>query len=125
MTEATDQTEAAPEAPQAGPRLIHSGTYALYQTAAGGRHVVYRRTVTMATDGRIIGTPEEDQVDEHLPDFPAEVLPLLATFLEHGIPAPIMRILRSGAGPAGLLAQARELAQGGPEPEPEPGGDSA
>lgn len=85
---------------QPAPVLVHSGTYALYETPDGGRHLVYRR------DG--------EDADTHLPDIPAAALPLIENFLAHGLPPAVlamlsgklspmavMKALRNGAGDAG------------------------
>lgn len=101
MSEAAE-TQAAPEAP--APRLLHTGTYALYETPTGGRHVVYIREEALDESGQL--RPVEAAPD-HLPDFPPEALPLISQFLEHGIPAPILAVLRGQASPAALLAQLR------------------
>lgn len=109
----TEQAEAA------GPRLIHQGTYALFETPSGGRHVVFCRH--FAADPE---TGEVRQVDgaedEHLPDFPAEALPLVSRVLDHGIPPEIMAVLTGKASPLGLL---RQLRNGAGEAEVEAAGD--
>lgn len=82
--------------PAAQPRLLHSGTYALWETPAGGRHLVYRRTA--ALDPETGQVREVDGEDLHLPDFPPEALPLLSAFLEHGIPPAVLSVMQSMAG---------------------------
>lgn len=104
MSEAA--SEAAPEVPpEAAPILLHHGTYALYETPAGGRHLVYERAEARGDDGELHAVTGEGP--GHLPDFPREALPLLSQFLDHGIPAPILAVLRGQASPAALLAQLR------------------
>lgn len=110
MTTPAGEAQAAPEAAPPAPRLLHTGTYALYETPTGGRHLVYRREQAADEEGR--QNTIADPVDEHLPDFPAESLPLLSQFLDHGIPAPILAVLQGKASPAAMLAQLR--AMGGP-----------
>jgi hypothetical protein len=92
------------------PRLVHSGTYALYETPGGGRHLVYRQTRAITGDGTIA---EVDSGDLHLPDFPPEALPLIGMFCEHGIPLPVLALLRQGkSNPLKMLGAIREAANG-------------
>ena len=107
------ENAAAPEADTAGPRpvLIHTGTYALWRTPAGGVHVVYQRTA--ATDPDTGQVREiEGQADEHLPDIPPEALPLVDQFLAHGIPPGILAAAQAMANGASPLALLRQLAGG-------------
>lgn len=92
----------------AAPKLIHSGTYALWETPDGGRHVVYCRSQSAAEDGTVAEV--EGAPDEHLPTIPPEALPLVSHFLEHGIPPQIAAVLR-GDG-AGRLAGLRAMLAG-------------
>jgi hypothetical protein len=109
----------AGQAVAAGPRLIHTGVYAVYESVGtpGGVHVTWRRTAGADDDGQvreIDGAP-----DEHMPDIPPEALPLIAQFMAHGIPPLIMGMLRGQSSPLGLLRQLGGLAEaeanGGPE----------
>ena len=112
MTDAELVTEAAAGAPGPGPRLIHHGTYALYETPGGGRHVVWRRLASLNPEtGEVAGV--EDAGDEHMPDIPAEALPLVSAFLEHGIPPAILGVLQGGQnGAVGRLAALRAMLGG-------------
>lgn len=110
MTEDTAAPGAEPAGP--GPELIHTGTYALWRTPAGGVHVVYQRTA--ATDpatGQV--RQVEDAGDEHLPDIPPEALPLVDQFLQHGIPPGILAAAQAMANGASPLALLRQLAGDG------------
>ena len=91
------------------PRLLHAGTYALWETPAGGRHLVYQRT--RATDPGTDDVRDVDSEDCHLPDFPPEALPLLSAFLEHGIPPAVLTVMQGMAGGngGGRLATLRSL----------------
>jgi hypothetical protein len=105
MSEAArDEAAAGAEVP--GPALIHQGTYALYETPAGGRHVVFRRY--LAADPDTGEVRDVDGGDEHLPDFPPEALPLLSRFIEQGIPPQILAVLQGKSSVMGLLAELRD-----------------
>lgn len=91
----------APPLPPGEPELLHSGTYALYATPEGGRHLVYRRCQSVNGAGELADI--EGAEDEHLPTVPAEALPLLSQFLEHGIPAPVMAVLQGRHNPIDAL----------------------
>ena len=114
MTDAELVTEAAAGAPDPGPRLIHHGTYALYETPGGGRHVVWRRLASIGPEGGELAEIDDDYlVDEHMPDIPPEALPLVSAFLEHGIPPAILGVLQGGQGGAmGRLAALRGMLGG-------------
>src|SRR5690348_11193731 len=75
----------------AAPRLVHSGTYALYETPDGGRHLVYRPTTQTGEDGHLLEATDAE--DMHLPDIPPAALPLVNSFLEHGFPPAILTLL--------------------------------
>ena len=108
----TDETQAAAGAPDPGPRLIHHGVYALYETPGGGRHVVWRRLASADPDtGQVRDI--EDAPEDHMPDIPPEALPLVSAFLEHGIPPAILGVLQGGPGGAmGRLATLRAMLGG-------------
>jgi hypothetical protein len=106
MTEHAAAPEASTAGPRPEPRLIHTGTYALWRTPAGGVHVVYQRTA--AADPETGEVRPVDGEDEHLPDIPPEALPLVDQFLAHGIPPGILaaaEAMAAGASPVALLRQ--------------------
>ena len=99
---------AAGQAVTAGPRLIHTGVYAIYETPAGGCHVTWRRSA--AWDGETGQVRDVDgAADEHMPDIPPEALPLIDQFIRSGIPPAILAVLQGKASP---LAMLRQLAGG-------------
>lgn len=114
MTDVSEPLAGTGSEPEPGPRLIHSGTYALYATPEGGRVVAYRRTMAAAEDGQILavtGCP-----DLHLPVIPVEALPLISTWLENGFPPRILAMLRGGG--AGILAGVKDMLNGaGADPD--------
>jgi hypothetical protein len=126
MTQDAELDEAAAGAPDPGPRLIHHGTYALYETPGGGRHLVWRRLASINLEtGELEDIDGAD--DEHLPDIPREALPLVSAFTEHGIPPAILAVLQGGQnGAMGRLAALRGMLAGLPDEgqaEGEGGGD--
>lgn len=96
--------DTAGQAVTTGPKLLHTGTYALYETPAGGVHVVWRRTAA-ADPGSGELREVEGAPDEHMPDIPPEALPLVGQFMQHGIPPAILAILQGRSSPLGLLRQ--------------------
>jgi hypothetical protein len=125
MTQDAELEQAAAGAPDPGPRLIHHGTYALYETPGGGRHVVYRRLASVNPDTGELAELE-DAADEHLPDMPPEALPLLSAYLEHGIPPAILGVLQGGQnGALGRLAALRGMLAGLPGGDDEGQADGA
>lgn len=61
------------------PRIVHEGSYTLWATPDGGRHLVYR--------------PDGAPADVHVPDIPRGALPLVENFLTHGLPPQIVALL--------------------------------
>lgn len=104
---------AAQQAVTAGPRLIHTGTYAVYQTPAGGVHVVWRRTAAADPDRPGEVRRVEGADDEHMPDIPPEAIPLIERFLAVGIPDNILAVLQGKSSPIGLLRELVTLNGGG------------
>jgi hypothetical protein len=96
---------AAREAVTAGPRLIHTGRYAVYEslTVPGGVHVTWRRDAAADDDGQV--REVEDAPDEHMPDIPPEALPLIGQFIASGIPPAILAVLQGKASPLAMLRQ--------------------
>jgi hypothetical protein len=98
---------AAPEAEQtAGPRLIHTGVYAVYESLStpGGVHVTWRRSAAWDDEtGQVRDV--EGAADEHMPDIPPEALPLIGQFIASGIPPAILAVLQGKASPLALLRQ--------------------
>lgn len=86
------------------PKLIHSGTYALYETPDGGRHLVYRRTRSVDEDGQL---REVDMDDAHLPDIPPEALPLIGSFVDNGFPPAVLAMLSGKVSPMNVLKAMR------------------
>jgi hypothetical protein len=82
-----------------GPVLVHRGVYALYETPAGGRHLVYQ--------------PDGAAGDFHVPDIPAEALPLVQSFLNNGLPPAVLALLQGKASPVKLLGLMRSAIGGG------------
>jgi hypothetical protein len=100
-------TEAAETA---APVLVHEGTYALYETPDGGRHLVYRRLVSVDEDGQARAI--DGAQDQHLPDFPPEALPFISHFLENGVPPQLLAMLSGKVNPLRLLAQLKGVSNG-------------
>jgi hypothetical protein len=86
------------------PQLVHSGTYALYETPDGGRHLVYRQTVAADDAG---GLHEVAGEDAHLPDIPPAALPLIDSFLTNGFPPAVLALLNGKLNPATVLKAMR------------------
>lgn len=96
-------TEATPGEP-AVPKLVHTGTYALYETPDGGRHLVYRRTASVDDTGTY---REIDGEDAHLPDIPPAALPLISAWLENGFPPAVLAMLDGKLNPMTMLKAMR------------------
>ena len=93
------------------PRLVHSGTYALYETPDGGRHLVYRRAQSLHEDGHM--REISDAQDEHLPDIPPAALPLISSFLEHGFPPAVLAMLNGKVSPLRMLGAVKDAMTNG------------
>lgn len=103
------QDAAASEATPAGPRLIHTGVYAIYETPAGGVHVTWRRSAAHDSEtGQV--REVEGAADEHMPDIPPEALPLIGQFISTGIPPAILAMLQGKSSPLALLRQLGTMA---------------
>jgi hypothetical protein len=87
------------------PKLVHSGTYALYETPDGGRHLVYRPTTGRTEEG--IAVAIEDPEDAHLPDIPPAALPLINSWLENGFPPAVLDMLAGKLNPMSVLKAMR------------------
>lgn len=92
-------TDATPATEQAAPELVHAGRYALFTTPSGGRHLVYQ--------------PDELGEDVHVPDIPAEALPLVQNFLENGLPPAILAMLGGKMSPLKMLGHLKEAMNSG------------
>lgn len=88
----------------AAPKLVHSGTYALYETPDGGRHLVYQQT--LCTDAEGLAHAVETQ-DAHLPDIPPEALPLISSFIDHGFPPAVLALLSGKLSPVAVMKALR------------------
>jgi hypothetical protein len=92
------------EAPatEAAPQLLHSGTYALYKTPAGGMHVVFCRHAAWDDE---TGTVRQidGAADEHLPELSPAVVAMFDQIQGGGRPSPaaMLRAImgRNGGGP--------------------------
>ena len=94
----------APGAQQDAPQLLHSGTYAVYRTPAGGLHVVYRRTAGWDAEAGEV-RQVDGAADEHLPELGPAVVAMFGD-IEAGkrpSPAAMLRAVmgRNGAPGAG------------------------
>jgi hypothetical protein len=87
------------------PRLVHAGTYALYETPDGGRHLTYRPTTQTAPDGHLVEAADAE--DQHLPDIPPEALPLIDQVLTNGIPAQVLAMLSGKLNPMAVMKAMR------------------
>ena len=87
------------------PRLVHSGTYALYETPDGGRHLVYRRMAELDDEGELVSLP--GQADAHLPDIPPQAIPLIENFIAHGLPPPVLAMLSGKLSPMTVMKAMR------------------
>jgi hypothetical protein len=107
----TDQiTGPSPNGPvPAGPRLLHSGVYALYQTPDGGRHLSYQPTMATGEGGQIGPVTVGDQ---HLPDVPPSALGLVNAFIESGFPPAVLALLDGKMSPMKIMAALRETGAG-------------
>jgi hypothetical protein len=83
------------------PVVVHSGRYTLYATPAGGRHLVYR--------------PDGAEGDIQVPDIPAEALPLVQSFLDRGLPAPVLAMMQGKLSPVKMLGLMRNAIGGNGE----------
>jgi hypothetical protein len=101
----TDQGRTVTDEP-AAPVVVHSGIYVLYATPEGGRHLVYK--------------PDGEDVDQHVPDIPAEALPLVQSFLNQGLPPAVLALLQGKASPMKILGLMRSAANGGEDGNGEP-----
>jgi hypothetical protein len=91
--------------PAAVPQLVHSGTYALYETPDGGRHLVYRRTASVDDTGTV--REIDGAQDEHLPDIPPAAIPLIENFLANGLPPAVLAMLDGKLNPMTVLKAMR------------------
>lgn len=87
------------------PYLVHSGTYALYATPDGGRHLVYQARTGRAGDGS--QTEIAEPQDAHLPDIPPAALPLIDSWLQNGFPPAVLAMLSGKLSPATVLKAMR------------------
>jgi hypothetical protein len=95
----------------AAPLLLHAGTYALYSTPDGGLHITFTRTVATGPDGQqraVEGAP-----DEHLPDIPREAVPMLESWLRHGFPPAVLRLLAGDLNPLAIVKALRAAGSNG------------
>lgn len=93
----------------AEPAVLHTGTYALFLTPAGGLHVTFRKA--MEQDAAGVLQPIAQPVDENLPEIPPAVFRLLAESAESGkrpSPMGLLRALMAAGG--GDVDQAEEEA---------------
>jgi hypothetical protein len=93
-------TEAAAAAP--APQLLHSGTYALYKTPAGGLHIVFRRTAGWDDETGTV-RPIEGAEDEHMPELGPGVVAMFDQIQAGGRPSPMAMVKAvmgmNGGGP--------------------------
>lgn len=98
----TAEPFSAPAPP--APVLLHSGTYAVYRTPAGGLHVTYRRESALDEDtGQWVAV---DESDEHLPEMPPAIVAVLQKIAETGerpSPATLLKLLMGGDGPVAAM----------------------
>lgn len=95
---------------ETGPVLLHAGTYALYRAPGGGLHITFTRTVGTDPSGlqrAIDGAPAE-----HLPDIPAEAVPLLESFLSNGFPPAVLALLSGKLNPMAIVKAMRAAGNG-------------
>lgn len=90
---------------QAAPKLVHAGTYALYETPDGGRHLSYRRTASVDEEGQVREVVGAE--DQHLPDIPPAALPLISAWLENGFPPAVLAMLDGKLNPVAMLKAMR------------------
>jgi hypothetical protein len=101
-----DETECV-LVPKLVPKLVHSGTYALYETPDGGRHLAYCPAWGRTEDGKIVRVLTEGAEDLHLPDIPPAALPLINSWLENGFPPAVLDMLAGKLNPMSVLKAMR------------------
>jgi hypothetical protein len=89
-----------PAAPAATP--LHTGSYVLFRTPTGGLHVTFKRTHDW--DAELAAWQANvEPPDTHLPDIPAEALPLIESWLENGFPPAVLAMLGGKVSPLKMM----------------------